>query len=124
MKTYKDFIQETTQLKEFNLGGIIKSGLKSAGQSAAVSGVSAGIKKLTGNNPVINKAVDIGTAGIGYGRLAGPGAVGATIGSEVLAPAAIKLAKQRRADQQQRRNSLVPGNTSVSGKPAQIIPTK
>ena len=42
---------------------------------------------------------------------------------DVAVPAALEIAKQRRAAQQARYTSLIPsGKTDVSGKPAQIKP--
>ena len=53
--------------------------------------------------------------------------MGSTIGlglqsGQVLANLATKFGNWRRQQQQQRLNQLVPGNTSVSGKPAEIKP--
>ena len=46
-----------------------------------------------------------------------------TLGASVAVPAALEIAKQRRAAQQARYTSLIPsGKTDVSGKPAQIKP--
>lgn len=114
MKTFKQFCLEAYQLDEFiNVGQVSKvAGATLGGQA---------IKKVA-KNPMVDKLVNIGTAGIGMGRFTLP-AIGAAVGSEVLAPAAIKLAQQRRQAQQQRLNQLVPsGRTDVSGKPAQIRP--
>lgn len=117
MKTFKEFCQEVHQLDEFiNVG----KASKVAGPALGVLGGEA-IKKVA-KNPIVDKLVNMGTAGIGMGRFTLP-AIGAAVGSEVLAPAAIKLAQQRRQAQQQRLNQLVPsGRTDVSGKPAQIRP--
>jgi len=122
-KTYGDWQRsqqkEEYQLDEFNIKTISGKFAKSAG--AEIGGEV--IKKASGNNPIVRKAVDIATSGVGLGRVAGPAAVGYTLGTEVLAPAAVKLAQQRRQAQQARLNQLVPsGRTDVSGKPAQIRP--
>lgn len=114
MKTFKQFCSEAYQLNEFI----------NVGQVSKVAGAQLGgeVIKRVAKNPIVSKLVNVGTAGVGMGRL-GPAAVGATVGSEVLAPAAIKLAQQRRQAQQARLTQLVPsGRTDVSGKPAQIRP--
>jgi len=119
MKTFQQFCEQVYNLQEFNVGSLSKKAVKNVG--AEIAGEV--VKKVTGNNPVINKAVDVATAGVGLGRLAGPASVGYTLGNEVLAPAAVKLAQQRRQAQQARYTSLIPsGKTDVSGKPAQIKP--
>ena len=119
MKTFQQFCEDVYILKEFDIRSLPKKVAKSAG--AEIAGEV--IKKVSGNNPVVSKAVDVATAGVGLGRLAGPVAAGYTLGTEVLAPAAVKLAQQRRQAQQARYTSLIPsGKTDVSGKPAQIKP--
>jgi len=119
MKTFKQFCSEAYQLNEFDIKSIPGRFAKSAG--AEIAGEV--IKKASGNNPIVSKAVDVATSGIGFGRLAGPAVAGYTLGKEVLAPAAVKLAQQRRQAQQARLTQLVPsGRTDVSGKPAQIRP--
>lgn len=51
-----------------------------------------------------------------------PGAIGLGIAGGVgLAKIATGIAQRNRETQQQRLSSMVPGNTSVSGKPAKII---
>ena len=120
MKTFQQFCENAYQLNEFNirsLGGKITRNF-----GADIAG--EGIKKIFRNNPIINKAVDVGTAGVGLGKFA-PLATGVVLGTDVLAPAALKLAQQRREAQQRRLTQLVPsGKYSVSGKPAQIVPTR
>jgi hypothetical protein len=120
MKTFQQFCEDSYQLNEFDStlsGRFVKA--------AAGEGVGEIIKRASGNNPIVGKVVDVATSGIGLGRLAGPAVAGYTLGKEVLAPAAIKLAQQRRQAQQQRLNQLVPsGKNDVSGKPAQIIPQR
>jgi hypothetical protein len=117
MKTFQQFCEDACQLNEFNIKSVPGKVAKSAG--AEIAGEV--IKKVSGNNPVVRKAVDVATSGVGLGRFLGPAAVGYTLGTEVLAPAAIKLAQQRRDAQQARYTSLIPsGKTDVSGKPAQI----
>lgn len=119
MKTFQQFCEQVYNLQEFNVGSLSKKAVKNVG--AEIAGEV--VKKVTGNNPIINKAIDVATAGVGLGRLAGPASVGYTLGTEVAAPAAVKLAQQRRAAQQARYTSLIPsGKTDVSGKPAQIKP--
>jgi len=118
MKTFQQFCKQVYNLKEFNIGPLVKKATKNVG--AEIAGEV--VKKVTGNNPVINKAVNVTTSGIGLGRLLGPASVGYTLGTEVLAPAAVRLAQQRRQAQQARYTSLIPSGTSVSGKPAQIKP--
>jgi hypothetical protein len=118
MKTFQQFYKDVYQLNEFD----IKSVPGRLGRSVGAEIAGEVIKKVSGNNPIVRKAVDVATSGIGLGRAAGPAAIGYTLGTEVLAPAAVKLAQQRRQAQQQRLNQLVPGTTSVSGKPAQIRP--
>ena len=119
MKTFQQFYEQAYQLNELD----IKSSLKGAGRSFGAMAAGEVIKKASGNNPIVRKAVDVTTSGIGLGRVAGPAAVGATLGTEVLAPAAKRLAQQRRQAQMQRYTSLIPsGKTDVSGKPAQIRP--
>jgi hypothetical protein len=119
MKTFQQFCEQAYQLNELD----IKSSLKGAGRSFGAMAAGEVIKKASGNNPIVRKAVDVTTSGIGLGRVAGPAAVGATLGTEVLAPAAKRLAQQRRQAQMQRYTSLIPsGKTDVSGKPAQIRP--
>lgn len=114
MKTFKQFCREAYQLNELvNIG-------KASKVAGAVLGGEA-IKKVA-KNPMVDKLVNVGTTAVGMGRFTLP-AIGAAVGSEVLAPAAIKLAQQRRQAQQARLNQLVPsGKTDVSGKPAQIRP--
>jgi hypothetical protein len=118
MKTFQQFCDDACQLNEFiNFG-------KTAKVVGAVVGGAA--IKSAAKNPIVDKAVNIGTSAIGMGRF-GPAAVGATIGSEILAPAAIKLAQQRRAAADRRLNQLVPSGkpeNAVSGKPAQIVPLR
>ena len=118
MKTFQQFCEDACQLDEFiNIG-------KTAKAVGAVIGGEA--IKSAAKNPVVNKAVNIGTSAIWMGRF-GPAAVGATVGTEILAPAAIKLAQQRRAAADRRLNQLVPSGkpeNDVSGKPAQITPLK
>lgn len=118
MKTFQQFYKDVYQLNEFD----IKSLPGRLGRSVGAEIAGEVIKKASGDNPIVRKAVDVATSGIGLGRAAGSAAVGYTLGTEVLAPAAVKLAQQRRQAQQQRLNQLVPGTTSVSGKPAQIRP--
>lgn len=51
-----------------------------------------------------------------------PGYIGTGIAAGMgLAKLATQVAQRNRETQQQRLNSMVPGNTSVSGKPAKII---
>ena len=119
MKTFKQFCSEAYQLNEFD----IKSAPKSLARNFGAEVAGEVIKKASGNNPIVRKAVDVATSGVGLGPVAGPAAAGIALGREVLAPAAVKLAQQRRQAQQQRLNQLVPsGRTDVSGKPAQIRP--
>ena len=121
MKTFQQFCDDACQLNEFNIKSVPGKVAKIAG--AEIAGEV--IKKVSGNNPVVRKAVDVATSGIGLGRFLGPAAVGYTLGTEVLAPAAIKLAQQRRAAADRRLNQLVPSGkpeNDVSGKPAQIRP--
>lgn len=121
MKTFQQFCEQAYYLQELNVKSLSKGIARSFG--ATVAGEA--IKKASGNNPLVKKAVDVATSGVGLGRLAGPAAVGYTLGTEVLAPAAKKLAQQRRDAQQARYTSLIPsGKTDVSGKPAQIKPLK
>lgn len=122
MKTFQQFCEDAYQLNEFNiksLGGKITRNL-----GADIAG--EGIKTLTKNNPIVSKAVDVATAGVGLGRHAGPAAVGITLGTEVLAPLVKKLAQQRRVAQQARYTSLIPsGNYPYgTGKSAKIVPLK
>lgn len=119
MKTFQQFCEQAYNLNELNIKAI--SGKIGRATGAEIAGEV--IKKVSGNNPIIKKAVDVATSGVGLGRLAGPAAVGVTLGTQVAAPAAVKLAQQRRAAQQARYTSLIPsGKTDVSGKPAQIKP--
>jgi hypothetical protein len=118
MKTFQQFCEQAYNLQELD----VKSLPKRAGKAFGADIAGEVIKKISGNNPVVNKTIDVATAGVGLGRLAGPVAAGYTLGTEVLAPAVIKLAQQRRAAADRRLNQLVPSGTSVSGKPAQIKP--
>jgi hypothetical protein len=119
MKTFQQFCEQAYNLQEID----IKSLPKKAGRAFGADIAGEVVKKVTGNKPIINKVVDVATSGVGLGRVAGPAAVGYTIGTEVLAPAAKRLAQQRRDSQQARYTSLIPsGKTDVSGKPAQIKP--
>ena len=119
MKTFQQFCEQAYTLNELDVKSVPGKFVKSFGADIA----GEAIKKLTKNNPIVSKAVDVATSGVGLGRLAGPAAVGYTLGTEVAAPAAVKLAQQRRSAQQARYTSLIPsGRTSVSGKPAQIRP--
>jgi len=119
MKTFQQFCDQAYQLNEFN----VKSVPGKIGRSAGAEIAGEVIKKASGNNPIVQKVVDVATSGVGLGRLLGPASVGYTLGKEVLAPAAVKIAQQRRQAQQQRLYQLVPsGKTDVSGKPAQIRP--
>lgn len=120
MKTFQQFCEQAYDLREFKIGSLSKGVAKSVGADVA----GEVIKKASGNNPIVSKAVDVATAGVGLGRLGGPVATGVTLGTQVLAPAALKLAQQRRQAQQARYTSLIPSGTSVSGKPAQIVPLK
>lgn len=120
MKTFQQFCEQAYNLKEFNVGSMGSKFARNFGADIA----GEGIKKIFRNNPIVNKAVDVATAGVGLGRLAGPAAVGYTLGTEVVGPALVKLAQQRRQAQRARYTSLIPsGRTDVSGKPAQIVPT-
>ena len=120
MKTFQQFCGDAYRLNEVNTKSIVKSGVKNFG--AEIAGEV--VKKASGNNPLVRKAVDVSTSGVGLGRVAGPAAVGYTLGTEVLAPAAKRLAQQNRNSQQARYTSLIPSGTSVSGKPSQIVPLK
>jgi hypothetical protein len=120
MKTFRQFCEQVYNLQEID----IKSLPKKAGRAFGADIAGEVIKKASGNNPIVRKAVDVATSGVGLGRVAGPAAVGYTLGTEVLAPAAKRLAQQRRDAQQARYTSLIPsGKTDVSGKPAQIKPS-
>lgn len=119
MKTFQQFCEQAYNLNELNVKAI--PGKIGRAFGADIAGEV--IKKASGNNPIVRKAVDVATSGVGLGRLAGPAAVGYTLGTEVLAPAAKKLAQQRREAQRARYTSLIPsGKTDVSGKPAQLKP--
>ena len=119
MKTFKEFYSEAYHLTEFN----VKSLPGKIGRAVGADIAGEVIKKASGNNSIVKKAVDVATSGVGLGRVAGPLALGYTLGTEVLTPAAIKFGQQRRQAQQARLNQLVPsGRTDVSGKPAQIRP--
>lgn len=119
MKTFHQFCEQAYNLQELD----VKSLPKRAGRAFGADIAGEVVKKVSGNNPLVRKVVDVATSGVGLGRLAGPAAVGYTLGTEVLAPAAIKLAQQRRAAADRRLNQLVPSGkieNDVSGKPAQI----
>ena len=111
MKTFQQFCEQVYNLQEFDFGSLSKKAVKNVGSEIA----GEVVKKVTGNNPIINKAVDVATAGVGLGRLAGPAAVGITLGTEVGVPLVKKYAQARRAAQQARYTSLIPsGNYRIS----------
>ena len=115
MKTFQQFCGDAYQLNEFiNLGNAAKAA------GAVVGGEAI---KSAAKNPMVSKAVNIGTSAIGMGRL-GPAAIGATVGSEILAPAAIKFGQHRRAAADRRLNQLVPSGRPGYAGPAQIIPSR
>lgn len=120
MKTFQQFCEKAYKLNEFNIKSIPGKVARAFGADIA----GEGIKKLSGNHPFVNKVVDVATSGVGLGRVAGPVASGITLGTEVLTPAALKLAQQRRVAQQARYTSLIPSGTDVSGKSAKIVPLK
>jgi len=120
MKSYKQFCEDAYQLNEFN----VKSMIGKFGRAFGADIAGEVIKKASGNNPIVSKVADVATAGVGLGRLAGPIATGVALGTQVAAPAAIKLAQQRRSAQQSRLNQLVPSGRPGYAGPAQIVPSK
>lgn len=123
MKTFQQFCEDAYQLNEFQIGNPLQNPL---------------VKKVT-QNPVVKQGVKWATRASGALTALDPkespgsrvvGAMTAvkpfnpvTLGASVAVPAALEIAKQRRAAQQARYTSLIPsGKTDVSGKPAQIKP--
>lgn len=123
MKTFQQFCEQVYQLDEFQIANPLQNPL---------------VKKVT-QNPMVKQgfkwATRAGGALTALDSKESPGSrvVGAmtvvkpfnpvTLGASVAVPAALEIAKQRRAAQQARYTSLIPsGKTDVSGKPAQIKP--
>lgn len=109
MKTFKEFLVETDirrQLRSVSYGTGV-SGRQPTPFIQTHPARSLTYAKSVMPQPTMPNSAAL-TIGLGLGQ--------------VLAKGATALAKQRRQAQQQRLNQLVPGTTSVSGKPAQIKP--
>lgn len=70
MKTFQQFCEDAYQLNEFNVRGALttaaktilnpKELFKSGAKSAVAQIAKEPLKRATGNNPIINKAIDVG----------------------------------------------------------------
>ena len=90
------------------------------GGSGAVSFLGGGGDALNPKETPVNRTSGV----LSVVKPFSPVTIAVGLGSQVLAPAAIELAKQREKARQARLYQLVPGKTDVSGKPAQIRPLK
>jgi hypothetical protein len=127
MKTFQEFCEDTYQLNEFRVGNPLNNPLvKKVTQNPVVKKVAGGALRADSAATAINPKETLMnrvTGALGAVKPFSPVTIGVGLGSQVLAPAAINLAKQREQARQKRLYSLVPsGKTDVSGKPAQIRP--
>jgi hypothetical protein len=127
MKTFQQFCEDAYQLNEFNIGNLSNNPLvKKVTQNPVVKRVMGGAFRVDGAATAINPKetpMNRATGALNAVKPFSPVTMGAGLGSQVLGPALINLAKQREQARQKRLYSLVPsGKTDVSGKPAQIRP--
>ena len=115
MKTFKQFYAEAYQLNEIDLKSIATGArsllnprflVKGAVKGTVASGLKEPLKRATGNNPLLNKAIDVGADWVAPAVRWGPAAravapaipltvAGAAINKNIIIPAAMKTGSFR-----------------------------
>ena len=119
MKTFQQFCEDAYQLNEFKIGNPLNNPLIKKAGGLVLRGLGA-VDALNPKETPVNRTSGV----LSVVKPFSPVTIAVGLGSQVLAPAAIELAKQREKARQARLYQLVPGKTDVSGKPAQIRPLK
>jgi len=119
MKTFQQFCEDAYRLNEFNIGNPLNNPLVKKAGGFVLRGIGA-VDALNPKETPVNRAA----GALSVVKPFSPATMGVGLGSQVLAPAAIELAKNREKARQARLYQLVPGKTDVSGKSAQIRPLK
>lgn len=112
MKTFQQFCEQAYQLNEIDLKSAVRTRAsvllnpKVLAKGAVTGALKEPLKKATGNNPILNKAIDVGADWIAPAVRWGPAAravapaipaivAGAAINKNIITPAAMKTGRFR-----------------------------